>query len=304
MLDEQPSALFLLDTAGVIRQVGGAWEQVTETRPEDVIGTPLSALLRLPTASHPEGLLAADGQTTAASLMTRTGQRRVSASWRSNGAVTAGHLEPFGSGYLNHSAQQAQTAVQALEQAVFCLGTTLDTERGNHVERMMQLATRLAEVLALGPEEVRAVRWGAALHDVGKSRVPADILNKPAALSREEYAVVKHHPQWGLGIVQPLEFLSDGVRDTVLHHHERVDGQGYPHGLRGEAIPLSARIVAVADVFDALTSVRPYKDAWTPQAAAEYLIAGAGTQFDAWLVRVFVLDVLGFTYLKNRFPAQ
>ncbi|WP_181392086.1 HD-GYP domain-containing protein [Deinococcus irradiatisoli] len=293
LLSAQPGALFLLDHAGVVQQVGGDWTSVTETEPDEIIGRPLASLVRLPAATYPEGLLGGDGRSNEAALLTRTGQLRVSVSWRRHGEVIAGQIERLAKSQGPQASSERQAFMRSLDQAVYCLGTALDAGQGNHVQRMVSYATRLAQALALGPEELQAVRWGAALHDVGKSRVPPEILWKPGPLSAEEFDIVIQHPVWGTEIIQPLEFLPPGVTAAVRHHHERFDGQGYPAGLSGEAIPMTARIVAIADVFDALTSARPYKAAWTHQRAAEFLIGGAGTQFDAWLVRVFVLDVLG-----------
>ena len=301
LVHEQPTALFLLDRSGLLQSVGGAWAAVTETVSEDVIGTPLSRLLRLPANDYPQGMLGASGQTTQAWVMTRTGQRRVFASWRQHGDVIAGHFERFGSGYLDRASLEGQRLHAALDQAVYCLGTTLDTGSGDHVKRMVQLSTRLAETLSLSADELQAVRWGAALHDVGKSRIPGEILQKSSALSAEEFTVIQRHPVWGVEILQSLTFLTDGVLAAVMHHHERFDGHGYPTGLSGEAIPVTARIVAIADVFDALISARPYKEAWTYQAATEYLVVGAGTQFDPKLVRAFVLDVLSSSLPESGF---
>lgn len=293
LLSAQPAALFLLDQAGVVQQVGGAWTSVTETEPSEIIGLSMSTILRLPVATYPEGMLGGDGQSDEATLLTRTGRPRVSVSWRHHGEFIAGHLERLSGAQRQRGSGERQQFIRSLDQAVYCLGTALDAGQGRHVERMVSYATRLAEALALGPEELQAVRWGAALHDVGKSRVPAEILWKPGPLSAEEFDIVVQHPVWGTEIIQALEFLPEGVIAAVRHHHERFDGQGYPAGLRGEAVPMTARIVAIADVFDALSSARPYKEAWSLQRAAEYLLSGAETQFDPWLVRVFVTDVLG-----------
>ncbi|AZI44093.1 HD-GYP domain-containing protein [Deinococcus psychrotolerans] len=299
LMSEQPTALFLLDQSGRIQSVGGAWNAVTETVPEDIIGTPLSLLLRLPVDAYPQGMLSASGQTTQAWVNTRTGQRRIFASWRHHGDVIAGHFERFGSGYLERASSEGQRLQSALDEAVYCMGTTLDTGSDDHVRRMVQLSTRLAEILQLSPDEIKAVRWGAALHDVGKSRIPVEILQKPGPLNADEIKLIQQHPAWGVEILQPLTFLTDGVLAAVLHHHERFGGGGYPTGLAGAAIPITARIVAVADVFDALISSRPYKKAWTSQAATEYLIAGTGTQFDPELVRAFTTEVLGFPACKH-----
>ncbi|WP_407538979.1 HD-GYP domain-containing protein [Deinococcus radiomollis] len=302
LLAAQPTALFLLDDAGRIRRVAGAWEEVTGVHPEDAVGTPMASLLRLPNTRYPEGLLTQEGSCDEAMLRSQLGPRRVRVVWSRSGRYVAGHLER-----LDVSARSTYDADQALlqltgelDEAVYCLGMSLDSWQSSHVERMVGLATRLAEALTFTPEQVKAVRWGAALHDVGKSRVPPEILWKNGPLTSDEFEVMLHHPVWGQDIVEKMSFLPADVPAAVLHHHERYDGNGYPSGLAGENIPLTARIVAIADVFDALTSVRSYKPAWSYQAATEHMIAGAGTQFDPWLVRVFVLDVLGFQHLKSR----
>jgi hypothetical protein len=302
LLAAQPTAMFLLDDAGRIRRVAGAWEKVTGVHPEDAVGTPMATLLRLPNTRYPEGLLTHQGSCDEAVLRSQLGPRRVRVVWSRTGRYVAGHLERLDvSARSTYDADLAlQQVTDELDEAVYCLGISLDSWQSSHVERMVGLAVRLAEALEFTPEQVKAVRWGAALHDVGKSKVPPEILWKTAKLTPEEFEVMTHHPAWGLDVIAKMSFLPAAVRAGVLHHHERYDGNGYPAGLAGETIPLTARVVAIADVFDALTSVRSYKPAWSYQAATEELIAGAGTQFDPWLVRVFILDVLGFGHLKCR----
>lgn len=305
LLSAQPTALFLLDDAGRILRVAGAWEDVTTVHPDDAVGTPLSRLIRLPNTRYPEGLLTQEGSCDDAMLRAQTGPRRVRVVWTRTGRYVAGHLERLDlSAKLTFEADvREQTLIGELDEAVYCLGMSLDSWQSSHVERMVGLATRLAEALSFSADQVKSVRWGAALHDVGKSRVPPEILWKNGALTPDEFEVMLHHPIWGLEIVEKMTFLPAEVPAAVLHHHERYDGTGYPSGLAGECIPLSARIVAIADVFDALTSVRSYKPAWSYQAATEHLMQGAGSQFDPWLVRVFVLDVLGFAHLEARLDA-
>jgi len=302
LLSAQPTAMFLLDDSGRVRRVAGAWQDVTDVHPADAVGMSMASLLRLPNTRYPEGLLTQEGSCDDAMLRSQTGPRRVRVVWSRQGRYVAGHLERLDvSARSTYEAERVnQELTRELDEAVYCLGMSLDSWQSSHVERMVSLATRLAEALAFGPEQIRAVRWGAALHDVGKSRVPPEILWKSGALTPEEFEVMLHHPLWGLEIVEKMTFLPADVPAAVLHHHERYDGTGYPTGLVGENIPLTARIVAIADVFDALTSARSYKPAWSYQAATEHLIAGAGSQFDPWLVRVFVLDVLGFTHLQSR----
>jgi response regulator RpfG family c-di-GMP phosphodiesterase len=148
---------------------------------------------------------------------------------------------------------------------------------GLHLTR--RIRPELAEVPALGD--------GFFLHDIGKVGIPEHILCKPGPLDGDEWDVMRNHPLIGAQIVEPIVLLADAV-DLIRHHHERFDGAGYPDGLRGEAIPLEARIFAVADSFDAMTSTRPYRGAMGLDRALEEIRSGAGTQFDPEVVREFV----------------
>lgn len=160
-----------------------------------------------------------------------------------------------------------------------------DDETGEHVRRVAQMAAGLARVLGLSRAEVNLIEQVAPLHDVGKIGVPDEVLLKPGRLTPEEFEVVKAHALIGSHILSGgRSQLVRAAQEVALSHHERWDGSGYPHGLRGEQIPLFGRIVAVADVYDALTSERPYKRAWTPEEAAAEILAQAGRQFDPQVV--------------------
>jgi HD-GYP domain-containing protein (c-di-GMP phosphodiesterase class II) len=130
------------------------------------------------------------------------------------------------------------------------------------------------------------------MHDVGKIGVPDSILTKPGSLTAEEFTVMKAHPVKGGEIVGEIEELGR-VADVIRHHHERVDGTGYPDGLRGEAIPLASRIILIADAFEAMTSDRSYRRGFNREAALRELVTHSGTQFDADLVRAFVTMMQG-----------
>jgi len=125
------------------------------------------------------------------------------------------------------------------------------------------------------------------IHDIGKIGINESILQKPSKLTKNEYAEVKTHPVIGENVVKHVRFLKKGL-PIIRHHHERYDGKGYPDGLKGEKIPLLARIIAVADAFDAMTSDRPYRKAFSPQEAIEKLKENAGTQFDPQIVKIFI----------------
>jgi len=160
-----------------------------------------------------------------------------------------------------------------------------DAYDGLHSERVAELAARIARRLGIDEVEVELTRIAATLHDIGKLAIPEEILRKPAALNESERLVVQRHPQIGHRILEGLGV--DPVADWVLHHHERWDGTGYPDRLRGDEIPLGARIIFVADAFDAMTSERVYsKPLSTPDALAE-LASCAGSQFDPRIVDAF-----------------
>jgi hypothetical protein len=154
-----------------------------------------------------------------------------------------------------------------------------DVYTRGHTQRVSDLAMRVGQELRLPREELRILARSAMLHDIGKIGVPDSILNKPGALTAEEFEVIKEHPARGHAIIKDVRSLQSEV-GGVRHHHERWDGSGYPDGLQGEAIPLEARIIAVADVFDALTSPRPYRGAWSRQRALNLIREQSGVQFD------------------------
>lgn len=156
-------------------------------------------------------------------------------------------------------------------------------DRGTNafLERMSRVAALVAEQLGMGEEDVRSIELAAPLHDMGKIAIPDAVLMKPGPLDQDEQAIMRRHPKIGyeLLIGSQNRMIQAGAL-IALRHHERYDGSGYPDGLRGEQIPLQARIVAVADVFDALISARPYKPAWTCDAALAYLYLQRGRLFD------------------------
>ena len=156
-----------------------------------------------------------------------------------------------------------------------------DTETGMHLIRMARYSGVIAEHLGTSGPYQKMIIDAAPLHDIGKIGIPDAILLKKGRLSEEEMAVMRTHPMLGADILKDSKSpLMQMAAEIALSHHEKYDGSGYPHGLAREAIPLCGRIVAVADVFDALTSARPYKAAWDTSEAAEFLIAGAGQHFD------------------------
>lgn len=167
-------------------------------------------------------------------------------------------------------------------------GEYRDEDTGNHIIRMAKYSRLIAEELNLSPHECEEIESAAPMHDIGKIGISDLILLKPGAHTPEESMIMRRHPEIGYEILSnsPSRYLQMGAL-IALGHHEKFDGTGYPHGQAGSAIPLPARIVAVADVFDALTSVRPYKKAWSFQSALEYVQSNSGKHFDPDCVRAF-----------------
>jgi putative nucleotidyltransferase with HDIG domain len=148
-----------------------------------------------------------------------------------------------------------------------------------HSRKVAQLAVEVGEHLGLPTDALRRLAVAGLLHDIGKLQVPEDILRKPGPLTDDEYRTVQTHPQAGADLLAHLGSFDEEV-PIVRAHHERLDGRGYPHGMAGEHIPLEARILSICDVFDALTSARPYREAWTPERALELIVKETGTAFD------------------------
>ncbi|MFQ5558434.1 MAG: HD-GYP domain-containing protein [Acidimicrobiales bacterium] len=182
-----------------------------------------------------------------------------------------------------HIAAGYPETLQALAHAV----EVKDAYTYGHSRRTAKLAVRLGAGLHLNADELRTLGRGAVLHDIGKIGVREAVLNKPGALDAAERREVERHPVLGAELARSAPTLVDTV-GVILHHHERWDGTGYPDGLAGHGIPLLARICAVADVWDALTTDRVNRSAWTPADALAHIVGGAGTQFDPSIVDVLV----------------
>ncbi|NTU85192.1 MAG: HD domain-containing protein, partial [Chloroflexales bacterium] len=168
-----------------------------------------------------------------------------------------------------------------------------DKETQGHSRRVTELTIRLARAVGLSEEELVHIRRGALLHDIGKMGIPDAILLKPGPLTREEREVIKLHPGYAYALLKPIPFLRPAL-DIPHYHHERWDGTGYPRGLAGDEIPLAARIFAVVDVYDAVTSNRPYQTAWPLEKARAMLVEEAGRHFDPQVVAAFlrILDAV------------
>lgn len=179
---------------------------------------------------------------------------------------------------------------ETLIEAIFAFAKTIELKdhyTGEHGENTVQYTTEIARGLDLPPEEIELVRQASMLHDLGKIGVSEKILIKKSKLTKKEFEEIKKHPQIGADIIRPIQFLH-GLIPLIFYHHERWDGKGYPSGIKGDEIPVGARIIAIADVYQALTSDRPYRKAYSKQEAIKIIKDGSGTQFDPRIVDIFL----------------
>lgn len=179
---------------------------------------------------------------------------------------------------------------ETLEGWVYALDLK-DEETEHHSHRVVELTMRIAERMGIKEEQLNHINRGALLHDIGKMGIPDSILLKPGKLTEEEWVVIRKHPTYSYQMLSQIDYLSQAIE--IPHcHHEKWDGSGYPQGLKGEEIPLSARIFAIVDVYDALTSDRPYRKAWSHERTLEHIRELSGTHFDPRVVELFLQETL------------
>jgi HD-GYP domain-containing protein (c-di-GMP phosphodiesterase class II) len=187
--------------------------------------------------------------------------------------------------------KELEGQLAAMNDSLICAFNQLldlkDLNTGVHSTRLAEWGMRVAQELGMDETRLRDIEVAALLHDIGKVGVPDAILNKPARLTEEEYAVMKKHPENGWAILRLLPGFEQAAL-FVLHHHESFDGKGYPAGLKEEEIPIGSRIVSVIDAFDAMVSSRPYRQGLPFEEAVRRLILASGTQFDPVVVQCFL----------------
>ncbi len=192
---------------------------------------------------------------------------------------------------LLQSLRQANLELnQAFDATIEGFARALDLREGEtqgHTSRVTEMALNLARALGIHEEDLVHIKRGALLHDIGKMGIPEEILKKPGELGPEEWVVIHMHPQYAYDLLSPIPFLYPAL-DIPYCHHEKWDGSGYPRGLNGELIPFAARIFAVVDVWDALTSSRPFREAWPAEKARDHIRSQAGKHFDPLVTRAFM----------------
>lgn len=190
-------------------------------------------------------------------------------------------------GYVDAIRDSFNWQMEGIVKGIVATLELKDPYTRGHSERVAHFSMELARRLnRFSEEEIKSYYYACLLHDVGKVSIPDHILTKPSSLTDNEFEIIKTHPVVGVNAIKHIEGLQDSV-SVILHHHERWDGQGYPDKLAGEEIPLMARITAVADAFDAMTTKRSYRDALSLEEAYDRIVQGKGTQFDPLIVEVF-----------------
>jgi putative nucleotidyltransferase with HDIG domain len=197
---------------------------------------------------------------------------------------------------LERHAGRLHKSLEGAVQAMSSIVERRDPYTAGHERRVAELAEAIARHLGVSGEDLEGLRLAAGIHDIGKISVPAEILSKPGRLTEVEFAIIKAHSETGHDVLRTIAF-EQPVAEIVLQHHERLDGSGYPQGLSGEGILREARIIAVADVYEAMTSHRPYRPGLPREAAVAELRDGAGTRYDQEVVAacLHVLDE-GFVF--------
>jgi putative two-component system response regulator len=187
---------------------------------------------------------------------------------------------------LEHAHNELKAAYDATIEGWSRAMDLRDRETEGHTQRVTQLTLKLAEAAGMKQEELIHIRRGALLHDMGKLGIPDAVLHKPAKLTDEEWVLMRQHPQLAYDMLHPIDYLHPAL-DIPYCHHEKWDGSGYPRGLKGEQIPLVARLFAVVDVWDALTSDRPYRPAWQKEETLKYIKEQSDKHFDPRAVDLF-----------------
>jgi hypothetical protein len=198
-----------------------------------------------------------------------------------------------------HEQQAYEATIRTLVQAV----ETKDSYTRGHSERVARASVMIARIIGMSEDRVSALRYAGILHDVGKLGVPTRVLQKSGKLTEDEFAAVKLHPLRGMEMLGDIEFLDEAFRG-ILHHHERLDGLGYPMGLQGRQIPEFARVIAVADAFDSMTSTRSYRHARTVEEAIQELQLCKGSQFDPDMVCLLYTSPSPRDRTRSRMPSS
>ena len=292
------------DTHGTFLYVSPACQTILGYKPEDLIGTTITNLIHPEDANQLLDLLAApDWDDITTTIHYRSKRKNGEYVWlettarlffdktRQQKEFQASSRDITERKHSQEELQQAHTDLQeaydkTIEGWVLALDLR-DRETEGHTQRVTEMTLKLARILNCTDDELIHIRRGALLHDMGKMGIPDEILQKPGPLTDDEWVVMRRHPQYAYQMLSPITYLSQALI-IPYYHHERWDGSGYPHKLKGEDIPLHARFFAVVDVWDALASDRPYRKGMSQKEIVEYLQKEAGRLFDPDIVNKFI----------------
>ena len=226
-----------------------------------------------------------------------------------NGGIFQFILKPWNNTVLREKVKEGinrfqviQSLKRADESIMLSLAQTIelkDKYTKGHCDRVAEYALIMADALSLPENTMGELKYGCWLHDCGKIGIPESILNKPGKLNEKEFEIIKNHPAWGAEVARQAQ-LSEVIINVILYHHERYDGEGYPFGIKGENIPLEARIVAVADIFDALTSNRSYRKAYTQEEGIDIILSMREKNLDSKIADIFISYIKNNAYGKNQ----
>lgn len=206
---------------------------------------------------------------------------------------------------VNQRTQELRASHLRMVQRLGRAAEYRDEETGGHILRMSHISELLAKAYGMDNYQCELMLHASPMHDVGKIGIPDAILKKPSRFEADEWQIMKEHAQIGAGLLDgDNSELINLAKEIALTHHEKWDGSGYPYGLKGEEIPISGRIAALADVFDALTSPRPYKKAWPVEAAVDLIKENSGQHFDPELVEIFLRELPSILAIRERFSEQ
>ncbi len=195
-----------------------------------------------------------------------------------------------------HAAKDANEKMSLFYSLIECMISAVDAKdpvTSGHSKRVAQVSQQIANALSLTPAQVEQIRFAGMIHDIGKIGIPDEVLRKPGPFSKMDFEIMKEHPVMGASIIEPIH-LDPNILDGILFHHERIDGKGYPYGKTGDQLSLTAKIIKVADVYDALTSERQYKKPWPLDQVLNLFYEGRGTEFDRDIVDIFIEQIKPF----------
>jgi len=289
-----PNAIIVVDRDGIIVAVNKNTIDMFGYDEDELIGKPIEILVPIDIADEHrkarEKYIRHPSSRMMGSNLSLYGKKKDGTTFPIEVALSPLYLPDL---YVVAAIDDIGETADAYEQSLIGWANALDlrdNDTRNHTERVTTMTLNFCKAMGFDHEELSNVRRGAILHDIGKIGIPDSILNKAEPLTDEEFEIMKKHPVLAKQMIEPIKFLSQSVQ-IPYYHHERWDGTGYPQGLIGAKIPLEARIFSIIDVYDALTSDRVYRKAWTKEETLKYIKENSGKLFDPYLVDYFLLNI-------------